>query len=74
MLIGIISMVIWSTSEKLVFVALLMMVILKLWTVWHVANRYKASCEGRMIFVWGITGMTAFAVVAKSYVSYQMGG
>lgn len=66
-------MVIWSSAEVGVFFALIGMIILKIWTVWHVAKKSNATREGRLIFVWGITGLTAFAVAAKSFISYQMG-
>lgn len=66
-------MVIWSTTEIAVFMAVLGMIAFKLWTVWHVSNKAKATIEGRMIFLWGIAGMTLFTLAAKSYISYQMG-
>ena len=66
-------MVAWSNTEITVFFAVLGMVAFKLWSVWHVSNKSKASREGRFIFLWGITGMTTFALLAKTYVSYQMG-
>ena len=66
-------MVIWSDTELLVFALVLGMVIFKIWTVWHVSRQAKASKEGKLIFLWGITGMTTFALLAKGYISYQMG-
>lgn len=66
-------MILWTTTEVAVFIALIAMVILKIWTVCHVAKKSNASREGRIIFIWGISGLTAFAVIAKSYISYQMG-
>lgn len=66
-------MVVWSNTEIAVFIAVLVMVFFKLWTVWHVSNKAKASIEGRMIFLWGIAGMTLFTLAAKTYISYQMG-
>lgn len=66
-------MVIWSDTEIAVFFVVLAMVGFKLWTVWHVSNKAKASFEGRLIFLWGIAGMTLFTLAAKSYISYQMG-
>lgn len=66
-------MVEWTTTEIAVFMAVLAMVAFKLWTVWHVSNKSNASFEGRLIFLWGIAGMTIFTLVAKTYISYQMG-
>ena len=66
-------MVIWTATEIGVFIAVLLMVAFKLWTVWHVSNKAKATLEGRLIFLWGIAGMTAFTLLAKTYISYQMG-
>lgn len=65
-------MIIWSNTEIAVFLAVLAMVAFKLWTVWHVSNKSNATFEGRLIFLWGIAGMTVFAMLAKTYISYQM--
>ncbi|WP_286238604.1 hypothetical protein [Neptuniibacter halophilus] len=66
-------MVVWSNTEIAVFFVVLGMVAFKLWTVWHVSNKARATLEGRLIFIWGIAGMTLFTLAAKTYISYQMG-
>lgn len=66
-------MIVWTNTEIMVFYIVLGMVAFKLWTVWHVSKKSKASFEGRLIFLWGISGMTLFTLIAKTYISYQMG-
>lgn len=63
----------WSNAEIAVFIIVGLMVLLKLWSVWHVASKAKANKEGRIIFLGLITMLTAFGVSAKFYISYQMG-
>ncbi|WP_415912155.1 hypothetical protein [Neptuniibacter sp. QD37_11] len=48
------------------------MILFKFWTVWHVSKKAQATIEGRMIFLWGIVGMSTFVLLAKTYISYQM--
>jgi len=66
-------MVVWSTTEIVVFFLVGLMVLFKLWSVWHVANRSKANRSGRLIFLGLISTLTLFGVGAKAYISYQMG-
>lgn len=65
-------MVIWSNTELVVYSLVLGMIFFKFWTVWHVSKKAQATIEGRMIFLWGIIGMSTFILLAKTYISYQM--
>ncbi|MBY4677145.1 hypothetical protein [Marinobacterium arenosum] len=66
-------MVIWSTTEIVVFAAVALMVLFKLWSVWHVARRSQANREGKLIFLGVISSLTLFGIGAKLYISHQMG-
>ncbi|MDI3325047.1 hypothetical protein QKW35_11715 [Pontibacterium granulatum] len=66
-------MVVWSDTELWVFGALVGMVLLKLWSVWHVSVKAKADRNGRLIFLGLIIGLTLFGVGAKTYISMMMG-
>jgi len=65
-------MVIWSNTELLVYSLVLAMILFKFWTVWHVSKQAQAIAEGRMIFLWGIIGMSTFVLLAKTFITYQM--
>ncbi|WP_370280883.1 hypothetical protein [Pontibacterium sp.] len=66
-------MVVWSDTELWVFGALIGMVLLKLWSVWHVSVKAQADRNGRLIFLGLIIGLTLFGVGAKTYISMMMG-
>ena len=65
-------MVIWSTSEIYVFVAVMVMIVLKLWSVWHISLKAGANREGRAIFLGLLTGLTLFGLTAKVYIYHVM--
>mgnify|MGYP000273881368 CR=1 FL=1 len=67
------KMVQWTTTEIAVFIAVALMIVFKLWSVWHVSVKAKASREGRFIFLGGISAMSLFGIGAKLFISYQMG-
>jgi len=66
-------MVIWTDAELWVFAALIGMVVLKLWTVWHVSIKAQADKVGKLIFLGLIAGLTLFGIGAKTYFSMMMG-
>ncbi|MBR9868388.1 MAG: hypothetical protein GYB20_11945 [Oceanospirillales bacterium] len=66
------TMVIWSTSEIGVFIAVIGMIILKLWSVWHVSLKAGANREGRAIFLGLLAGLTLFGLTAKIYISHVL--
>ncbi|MBT00359.1 MAG: hypothetical protein CMI01_17040 [Oceanospirillaceae bacterium] len=65
-------MVQWSQTEIAVFIVLMLAIAFKIWSVWHVQICAKASREGKLIFFGLVSGLTAFAVAAKFFISYQM--
>lgn len=66
-------MVVWSDAEVAVFVAVILMVVVKLWTVWHISIKAEASFEGKVIFLGLVSGLTLFGLLAKLYISSVMG-
>lgn len=66
-------MVNWSDTEVAVFSIVGMLVLYKLWTVWHVASQANASRTGKLMFLGLISGLSLFGVGAKVWISYQMG-
>jgi hypothetical protein len=66
-------MVIWSTSEISVFIAVIGMIVFKLWSVWHVSLKAGANLEGRTIFLGILGGLTLFGLTAKIYISHVLG-
>lgn len=66
-------MVVWSDTEIWVFAALIGMVLVKLWTVWHVSLQSQADRIGKLIFLGLIVGLTLFGIGAKTYISIMMG-
>jgi len=65
-------MVIWSTSEVGVFIAVIGMIIFKLWSVWQVSLKAGANREGRVIFLGLLSGLTVFGLTAKIYISHVL--
>lgn len=65
-------MVIWSTSEMGVFIAVIGMIVFKLWSIWHVSLKSGANREGRAIFLGLLTGLTLFGLTAKVYISHVL--
>ncbi|WP_028303854.1 hypothetical protein [Oceanospirillum maris] len=65
-------MIVWSPSEIAVFSAVGLMIVLKLWTVWHVSIKAKANREGKMIFLGLISGLALFGIGAKVYIGSMM--
>jgi len=65
-------MVIWSTSEVSVFIAVIGMIIFKLWSVWQVSLKAGANREGRVIFLGLLSGLTVFGLTAKIYISHVL--
>lgn len=66
-------MVVWSDTEVAVFYVVALMIVFKLWTVWHVSLKANANAAGRMIFLGIISGLTLFGIAAKFYISSVMG-
>lgn len=66
-------MVVWSDVEIAVFFVVILMIGVKLWTVWHVSLKSKASKEGKMIFLGLIAGFSIFGILAKVYITKMMG-
>lgn len=66
-------MVNWSDTELAVFSIVGILVLFKLWTIWHVASKAKASRTGKLMFMGLISGLSLFGVGAKLWISYQMG-
>ena len=66
-------MVQWSDSEILVFSLVGAMILIKLWTVWHVSRQAKANREGKLIFLGLIISITLFGIGAKFYIGMMMG-
>ncbi|RTE64624.1 hypothetical protein EH243_16090 [Amphritea opalescens] len=65
-------MVIWTTSEIYVFIAVIGMIVFKLWSVWHVSLQAKANREGRVIFLGLLSDLTLFGLTAKIYISHVL--
>lgn len=65
-------MIVWSQTEIAVFIAVGLMVVFKLWSVWHVSLKSRANRQGRMIFLGLISCMTLFGIIAKFWISHQM--
>ncbi len=66
-------MVNWSDTELAVFSVVGVLVLFKLWTIWHVATKANASRTGKLMFMGLISGLSLFGVGAKLWISYQMG-
>ncbi|OOV87585.1 hypothetical protein [Oceanospirillum linum] len=65
-------MIVWSPGEIAVFSVVGLMIVLKLWTVWHVSIKAKANREGKMIFLGLISGLALFGIGAKVYIGSMM--
>ncbi|MDO6563887.1 hypothetical protein Q4488_10885 [Amphritea sp. 1_MG-2023] len=65
-------MITWTTSEIYVFITVIVMILLKLWSVWHVALKAGANREGRIIFLGLLSGLSLFGLTAKLYISHVL--
>jgi len=65
-------MIIWDTTEFFVYSMVFLMIIFKLWSVWHVSLQSGANKQGRIIFIGIISSLTAFGIIAKLYISAVM--
>ena len=65
-------MVIWSTTELVVFALVAAMIVFKLWSVWHVSVKSQANRAGKLIFLGLISGLSLFGILAKLWIGHQM--